>query len=300
MSEKNMTALVSCFARAYHYRNNEMRVFADDYAEKLMTQQEYDAVAGNMSGGISYFNPDFKGNAEEALRWIVDNQLSPSVLGRSAFCEKKLADAVKEGCGQYLIFAAGYDTFAYRNDYDSLKVFELDLPDMIDDKVSRTGDAGNRVIYIPCDLSSPSWQDKLMQSAYDAAEISFCSLLGISYYLTGAQFEALLRGIASAVCPGSMICFDYPYPSCDAGEESARNEEMAAAAGEQMKAKYSRSEVEMLLNRVGFEVMEHLDDDGMTENYFDEYNEAVPEHQMKAPAGVGYCLAVLKRQTENA
>ena len=188
MSEKNMTALVSCFARAYHYCNNEVWVFADDYAEKLLTRQEYDAVAGNMSGGISYFNPRFEGDAEEALRWIVDNQLSPSVLGRSAFCEDKLEAAVEDGCKQYLVFAAGYDTFAYRNQFDGLKVFELDLPDMIDDKKSRTDGDGNRAVYIPCDLSSPAWQDKLMQSAYDDLEISFCSLLGISYYMTGAQF----------------------------------------------------------------------------------------------------------------
>ena len=300
MSEKNMTALVSCFARAYHYRSNEIWVFVDDYAEKIMTHQEYDAVAGSMSGGINYFNPGFEGEAEEALRWIVDNQLSPSVLGRSAFCEDELETAVKGGCRQYLVFAAGYDTFAYRNRFDSLKVFELDLPDMIDDNISRTGDAANRAIYIPCDLSSTSWQEKLMQSAYDATENSFCSLLGISYYLTGAEFETLLQGVAAAVCPGSMICFDYPYPACDAGEESARNEEMAAAAGEQMKAKYSRGEIELILDKIGFEVMEHLDEAGMTEKYFAEYNKAVPEHQMKAPAGVGYCLAVLKQQTANA
>ena len=32
----NMTAKVSLFARAYHYRNNKTHIFADDHAEKVL------------------------------------------------------------------------------------------------------------------------------------------------------------------------------------------------------------------------------------------------------------------------
>ena len=34
----HMTALVSTFARAYHYRNNTSHVFADPLAEKMLTE----------------------------------------------------------------------------------------------------------------------------------------------------------------------------------------------------------------------------------------------------------------------
>ncbi len=37
----NMTALVSCFARAYHCKNSERPVFADSVAENLLTAEEY-------------------------------------------------------------------------------------------------------------------------------------------------------------------------------------------------------------------------------------------------------------------
>ena len=40
----NMTALVSAFARAYHYRNNHTWVFADPVAEKMLTDEEYTAI----------------------------------------------------------------------------------------------------------------------------------------------------------------------------------------------------------------------------------------------------------------
>ena len=57
----NMTALVSAFARAYHYINNDIRVFSDPFAEKMLTDEEYTAISQNMSRGISFFAPEFHG-----------------------------------------------------------------------------------------------------------------------------------------------------------------------------------------------------------------------------------------------
>ena len=37
----NMTALVSTFARAYHYKNNHIHIFADPLAEKMLTDEEH-------------------------------------------------------------------------------------------------------------------------------------------------------------------------------------------------------------------------------------------------------------------
>ena len=75
----NMTAKVSCFARAYHYRNNAAHIFADPYAGALLGA-DYERIAQSMTQGAGYFIPGFSGSAEEGLRLIVDRQLSPSVL----------------------------------------------------------------------------------------------------------------------------------------------------------------------------------------------------------------------------
>ena len=96
----NMTAKVSCFARAYHYNNNSIRIFTDDIAEKLLGE-DYNQIAKSMSDGIDFFCPGFEGTREEGLRPILDRQLSPSVLGRSVFCESKLAYAIANGCLSY-------------------------------------------------------------------------------------------------------------------------------------------------------------------------------------------------------
>ena len=72
MGMDNMTALVSAFARAYHYRNNHTWVFADPVAEKMLTDEEYTAISQNMSQGISFFAPEFRGTQEEALGYKED------------------------------------------------------------------------------------------------------------------------------------------------------------------------------------------------------------------------------------
>ena len=89
----NMTAKVSCFARAYHYKNNNQWVFKDGIAEMILGDKDYLSIADNMAKGIQFFAPGFTGDASEALRFIVNHQLSPSVLGRSA-CEKYLMNEV--------------------------------------------------------------------------------------------------------------------------------------------------------------------------------------------------------------
>lgn len=85
----HMTAKVSCFARAYHYENHKTHIFQDNMARKLLGN-DYEQIAKNMADGIKFFFPDFNGTKEQGLKMIVDKQLSPSVLARSAYCERKL------------------------------------------------------------------------------------------------------------------------------------------------------------------------------------------------------------------
>ena len=91
----------------------------------------------------------------------------------------------------------------------------------------------------------------------------------------------------------SIICIDYPCE--DGGTESEKNRELAKGANEQMKARYGYAEVEQLLSEYGFQVLEHLDAQEMTRQYFEIYNAKNPKHRMKAPEGVGYLMAVKRK-----
>lgn len=287
----NMTAKVSCFSRAYHNKNNAVHIFADTAAEQLLGE-DYGRIAENMTAGLPFFFPEFKGTKEEGLRLIVEKQLAPSVLGRSAYCEDALAKAGKQGCTQYVIFASGYDTFALRNQDAALRVFELDFPELLRDKADRIRKAGlqSDAVFVPCDLAELTWKEQLPAAGFDRSRKSFGSLLGISYYLTKDDFERLLRNISEIMADGSVLCFD--YPCVEESRETKTNQALAAAAGEQMQALYAAQEIKSLLERCGFALAEHLHHQEMTERYFAAYNAENPEHLMAAPVGVGYVLAV--------
>lgn len=105
MKKESMTALISLFARAYHREHNKIRIFDDSVAGRLLT--EYERIAEQMADGIGWFCPSFQGTKEEALRWVVDNQLSPAVLGRAAFAERALQTGGKTGCRPAVGFGCG-------------------------------------------------------------------------------------------------------------------------------------------------------------------------------------------------
>ena len=105
---KNMTALVSAFARLYNIKNSNIKIYNYMYAEKIITEDEYYEISTNMKNGISFFNPNYKGT--DPLKLIVNNNLAPSVLARSIFNEYHLFNEINLGLKQYIILASGYDT----------------------------------------------------------------------------------------------------------------------------------------------------------------------------------------------
>lgn len=301
MDQKSMTALVSAFARAWHAANNMETIFDDPLAQQMLTAEEYEGIGMNMSRGIAFFNPAFSGTPEEAIRWIVDNQLSPSPLGRAAFAEQALADAVSAGAEQYVVLAAGYDTFAYRRPAwaEHLRVFEVDRPLMSRDKRSRVealgGNALSCAAFVEADFTGDlSLRPLEEDTRYRADIVSFFSLLGVSYYLSTGAFEAFLCEIARVSARGSRIAFDYLDEDTfteRAGERTKKQLALAAGASEKMLAGYSREEMKALLSGCGFDVCEDLSPGEITDRFFGRYNRKNPDRPITAFDNVDYCLA---------
>lgn len=303
-NKSSLTARVSAFSRAYHAKKYTVKVFNDTIAEKLLTEEEYNTTAQNMARGIAYFNPGFKGTPEEALEFVVSQQLAPSTVGRSAFTESKLEEAVKnEGIKQYCIFAAGFDSFAYRQPEwaKGLEIFEIDHPATSEDKQKRVKTFCNEEIknlsYIEADFTVSKWEKALLEhKKYKDNVLSFCSVLGISYYLSKGDFEKLIEIISKSVAKGSKIIFDYPVIA-EMEEETdqvKRQKALAKEAQEGMQAEYSKEEMEKLLMKHGFKVVEHLIPKEITEKFFSAYNNAKPLYKMRAFDKVNYCYASLE------
>lgn len=286
--EQNMTALVSLFARAYHQKNKDIKIFDDLLSIKLITEKEYEMIGLNMSQGISFFNPTFKGSEEEALKWIVDHQLSPSVLVRSAFCKEAIEEMKEKGCQQYLDFASGYDSFAYYYQ-NQMHVFEIDKKEVIEDKRQRCKDVDiENIQFLSIDLSQDNWINTLLQSDYQEDQLSISSMLGLSYYLTKDEFKKMLKQLSKYLLKGSHLVFD--YPSIQESKETKINEMLAKEADESMKAKYSFAELKEILNQCHLTIIQHENHQTVTEKYISNYNVYYKDDPIKAPEGVCYCV----------
>lgn len=286
--EQNMTALVSLFARAYHQKNKDIKIFDDLLSIKLITEKEYEMIGLNMSQGISFFNPTFKGSKEEALKWIVDHQLSPSVLVRSAFCKEAIEEMKEKGCQQYLDFASGYDSFAYYYQ-NQMHVFEIDKKEIIEDKRQRCKDVDiENIQFLSIDLSQENWINTLLQSDYQEDQLSISSMLGLSYYLTKDEFKKMLKQLSKYLLKGSHLVFD--YPSIQESKETKINEMLAKEADESMKAKYSFAELKEILNQCHLTIIQHENHQTVTEKYISNYNVYYKDDPIKAPEGVCYCV----------
>lgn len=299
MNQKSMTALVSLFARARHAQKPGVKIFSDTVAQKLISAEEYRTIFKSMTDGISFFAPDFSGSAEEAMDFINDRFLSPSPLGRSAFAESALENAVMLGARQYLIFAAGYDSYACRRQNKNLRVFEIDHPKTAADKQRRLSAEGIEIpentFYISADFNTDSVAELLLKNArFDAEKLSFCSFLGLAYYLEKDVFKSLLRQTAEVIPGGSGIVFDYH-------DKTAQNSlfgshmRLAAAADEPMNGGCSYAEIEKMLEDCGFLIYEHLSPQEITARFFSAYNAQNPPVKITAPDGVCFCLAVKRR-----
>ena len=294
MTETSMTAKICLFARAYHHDHSRVPVFSDPIASQLLSAEERSEIARSMQQGVQYFFPGFTGTPAQALDRIVRGRLAPSPLGRAAFAEDALRTAVTIGTRQYLILGAGYDTFALRQpDWArNLTIIELDHPAMQRDKLDRIARAGlslpDNATLLPTDLSDPAWAQQLRACpSFSPKTKTLCSPLGLIYYLTEEEFSALLASLSTLLPPGSALAFDYPAPQGDGAQS-----QLAAGAGEPMKAVYPYDRMERLLADHGFRIYEHLDDTGLEERFFERHNLLEHRYPIHPLPGVCCCLAV--------
>jgi methyltransferase (TIGR00027 family) len=302
MEKTSMTELLSLYAISYHSLSNRVKIFDDHIAGRLLREEEKMRISSSLTRGIKFFDPSFSGTDEGALRHIIDNNLSPSPLGRAAFMEKALETSVMIGTRQLIILASGYDTFACRQPEwaKKLRIFELDRLCMTEDKKQRLAAAGiprpENLFRISIDLTKDQIADKLnSHKAFDKYEPSFYCMPGTVYDLSKECFGNIIKSLSCLAPKGSSLVFDYPdentYTS-RAGDRAKKQVLMALGAGGSMLASYSYEEIEEMLSANGMLIYEHLTPDEITIQYFDEYNRSNSDRRMTAFDNMNYCLAV--------
>ncbi len=111
-----------------------------------------------------------------------------------------------------VLLAAGLDTRAYRLEWPSgVRVFEIDLPEVLSFKEARLSSAGasprcERVV-VPADLRE-DWPGLLTSSGFDASTPTAWLAEGVLIYLDADEASRLLRAIGDLSAAGSRLSFE--------------------------------------------------------------------------------------------
>lgn len=249
------TALRVAIRRAAHQVMDEPRVLDDPIAVRLI-------------------GPEYARDLERASHPVArDFRLYMSV--RSRYAEDRLALSVAEGIGQYVILGAGLDTFAYRNPFPSLRVFEVDFPATQLWKHELLAAAGiplpGNLIFVPLDFENQTLREGLVGAGFHADEPAFFSWLGVAPYLTLEAFRATIAAIGG-LAAGTAVSFDYAFPPETLSPKRRRVfdvlQERVTAAGEPLRLFFTPEELEGELRAAGFRRIEQFDTDRMNEAYF--------------------------------
>lgn len=251
--EPSRTAWGAARHRAVHQLIEDGRIFADPLAVPILGGELDDAE-------------------ENVLRLDRDNEpgtraLRFFIVARSAYAEARLAEAVAErGVTQLVVLGAGFDTFAYRNPFPQLRVFEVDHPATQAWKRERLAAmdvASERwPIFAGVDFENESFGERLIEVGFDPAQRTFVFWLGVSMYLTPQAIDATLAAVAGWPGGGEIV-FDYAEPPKAGMSEQglaarAALAERVAAAGEPFTAGLEPEALHARLAGLGYAEVEDL------------------------------------------
>ena len=194
---------------------------------------------------------------------------------RSRFAEDALAEAVGRGVRQYVVLGAGFDTFAYRNPFPDLRVFEVDHPATQATKRERlaTGEIAipASLTFVAIDFATTALDAALRNAGFDAAAPAFFAWLGVVPYLERPAIDQTLSFIASLPA-GTAVVFDYSVPPESLSWMSRlvfhKMAKRVAAAGEPWKTFFDPEELLRHLRDLGFSNAEDFDGDALNRRFF--------------------------------
>lgn len=197
------------------------------------------------------------------------------MAARSRYAEDQLANAVAKSVTQYVVLGAGLDTFAYRNPFPELRVFEVDFPATQVWKRSMLDSASiglpSSLVFVALDFEHQTLAEGLAEGGLEMDKPAFFNWLGVVPYLTLDAFRATLSAVAKMPA-GSGISFDYavaPETLSPIGRIAFdRLSERVAAAGEPFRLFFIPEDLEAEIRRAGFQRIEQVDSVQLNDLYF--------------------------------
>jgi len=223
---------------------------------------------------IRLIGPEFARDMERAQHKVA-RDFRAFMAARSRFVEDQLSAAVAQGVTQYVVLGAGLDTFAWRNPFPALRVFEVDFPATQEWKRALLDEAAlaqpSNLTFVPLDFEHKTLAAGLIESGFDPAKPAFFGWLGVVPYLTREAFRATLGDIARMPA-GSGVGFDYglsPEVLSPLRQLALKAlAERVASAGEPFKLLFAPDDMERELRMAGFARIDQLDSKHLNALYF--------------------------------
>lgn len=256
------TAQRVAMRRAAHQILDSPKVFDDPLAIPIIGEQAAAQLAAD--------NPATSGLKARAARFM-----RAFIVARSRFAEDELARAVAHGVKQYVVLGAGLDTFACRNPFPELLVYEVDHPSTQEWKRARLQRAGiavpESVQFTPVDFQKETFVEGLNRVGFRSDEPTFFSWLGVTMYLNRDTVHSTFRAIVK-MCPANGVVFDYSVPRASLTFLNKlvfdALSKRVAAAGEPFIGFFEPAELAESLKQMGYREIESLDADRINARYF--------------------------------
>jgi methyltransferase (TIGR00027 family) len=243
--QPSLTARGAAAYRAIHQTHDGAAIFRDPFAAKILDAQTHatlDEIAADPSRrGMRLF-----------------------IASRSRFSEDALAASVARGTRQVVVLGAGLDTFALRNPFPDVRVFEVDFPATQAWKRERLREAGlavpDMLTFAPVDFERESLAEGLARAGFRRDLPAFFQWLGVVMYLTRDAIFSTFDFIASI--PASAVAFDYTEPFENYTPERRASlmatAESAAARGEPWQSHFNPPDIAANLRDKGFGEIEDV------------------------------------------
>jgi methyltransferase (TIGR00027 family) len=228
------------------------------------------------------YSEELKRTPDGARRPFSAN-LRAFMVSRARLAEDTLAAAVRDlGARQYVVLGAGLDTFAYRNPYDNVRVFEIDHPATQAWKLQMLKTASivppASAEWVAVDFERDSLRARLKSAGFDESLPTVTAWLGVVPYLTSEAFRATMRVLAR-FATGSEVVFDYTLPreALPPVEQLMLDSLSArvAQAGEPFQLFFTPAQLAEELEWLGLRIVEDLDTAAVSARYLANRNDAL-------------------------
>lgn len=265
LHEPSHTAYRAALQRAVHQLLEQPIVFKDPIALKMLGLEKVRELAKNLD---VYRQPGSK-------------FLRASLVARSRLAEDELSKAYARGIRQYVILGAGLDSFAYRNPFSELHIYEIDHPDTQAWKKERLKESNiiipPSVTFVDVDFERQSLIAALNRTEFRFDKPAFVSWLGVTMYLTPEAVSNALAIVAQYFYQGSEIVFDYLLPG-DELTEKQRDMRIALSKrvqqmGEPWIGYFNTAELSAQMDQLGYKKLLVFTPEQINDRYFNDRND---------------------------